>query len=158
MRILFPLFAFALTPAAAAAQPPATAAAEAPIVAEARAFMERYAQDLTLGNRAAIAARYDRNGAWHVGPARVELETWDQINRRYRNRWAAPASFQWRDLAYEALGPDSVLVVGGFRWWPQKKADRPPLDYSYTAVLVRRDGALKIRLENEATAAPRERR
>ncbi|HYE28125.1 MAG TPA: hypothetical protein VEA61_07815 [Allosphingosinicella sp.] len=158
MRILFPLFAFALTPAAAAAQPPATAAAEAPIVAEARAFMASYAEDLWMGNRTAIAARYDPRGAWHVGPARVELESWDQISRRYRTRWAPPSSFQWRDLAFEALGPDTVLVVGGFQWWPQKKADRPPLEYSYTAVLVRRNGELKIRLENEATAAPRDRR
>ena len=158
MRNLLPLLALALVPAAAAAQPPAPAAAEAPIIAEAREFMRRYGEDLVMGNRAAIAGRYDPAGAWHVGPARVELESWDQINRRYRGRWAPPSSFEWRDLAYEALGPDSVLVVGGFRWWPQKKADRPPLDYSYTAVLVRRDGALKIRLENEATAAPRDRR
>lgn len=158
MRKLLPLLALALMPAAAAAQPTATAAAEAPIIAEARAFMARYAEDLTMGNRAAIAARYDPNGAWHVGPARVAMESWDQINRRYRTRWAAPSSFQWRDLAFEVLGPDSVLVVGGFHWWPQKRADRPPLEYSYTAVLVRRNGELKIRLENEATAAPRDRR
>lgn len=152
------LAALALVPAAAAAQPTATAAAEAPIIAEARAFMARYAEDLTLGNRAAIAARYDPAGAWHVGPARVEMESWDEINRRYRGRWAAPSSFEWRGLAYEQLGADSVLVVGGFNWWPQKKAEKPPLEYSYTAVLVRRNGELKIRLENEATAAPRDRR
>jgi hypothetical protein len=157
MRI-FALLAFTLVPAAAAAQAPATAAAEASIVAEARAFMQSYAEDLWQGNRAAIAARYDRSGAWHVGPGVAELESWDRIDQRYRRRWAPPASFQWRDLAFEPLGPDSVLVVGGFRWWPQKKADKPPLEYSYTGLLVRRDGKLKIRLENEATAAPRDRR
>jgi hypothetical protein len=158
MRTLLPLLAFALVPAAAAAQPPATTAADAAIVAEARVFMAKYAEDLWQGNRAAIAARYDPTGAWHVGPGRAELESWDQINRRYRGRWAPPASFQWRELAYEPLGPDSVLVVGGFDWWPQKKADQPPLQYSYTGLLVRRDGQLRIRLENEATAAPRDRR
>ena len=152
MRMILLLLAFALVPAAAAAQAASSTAAEAPIVAEARAFMARYGQDLWQGNRQAVAARYDRQGAWHVGPGRAELESWDQINRRYRNRWAPPASFEWRDLAYEPLGPDSVLVIGGFRWWPQKKADKPPLDYSYTALLVRRDGELRIRLENEATA------
>jgi hypothetical protein len=155
MRHFAPL-AFALVPAAAAAQPPATA--EAPIVAEARAFMQSYGQDLWQGNRAAVAARYDPAGAWHVGPGRAELETWDKIDQRYRRRWAPPASFQWHNLAFEALGPDSVLVVGGFRWWPQKQADKPPLEYSYTGLLVRRDGQLRIRLENEATAAPRDRR
>jgi hypothetical protein len=158
MRTLFPLLALALVPAAATAQPPATTAAEAAIVAEARTFMAKYAEDLWQGNRAAIAARYDPTGAWHVGPGRAELESWDQINRRYRTRWAPPSSFQWRNLAYEPLGPDSVLVVGGFLWWPQKKADQPPLEYSYTGLLVRRDGQLRIRLENEATAAPRDRR
>lgn len=155
MRLLA-LFAFALIPAAAAAQPPATA--EAPIIAEARAFMAKYAEDLWQGNRDAVAARYDPTGAWHVGPGIAELESWDKIDQRYRRRWAPPASFEWRGLAYEALGPDSVLVVGGFRWWPQKKAEQPPLEYSYTGLLVRRDGQLKIRLENEATAAPRDRR
>ena len=154
----FALLAFALVPAAAAAQAPATAAAEAPIVAEARAFMQSYAEDLWQGNRAAIAARYDPSGAWHVGPGVAELESWDRIDQRYRRRWSPPASFQWRDLAFEPLGPDTVLVVGGFRWWPQKKADKPPLEYSYTGLLVRRNGQLRIRLENEATAAPRDRR
>ncbi|HEX8572304.1 MAG TPA: hypothetical protein VF759_06100 [Allosphingosinicella sp.] len=154
----FALLALALVPAAAAAQPPAAAAAEAPIVAEAREFMKRYGDDLWQGNRTAIAERYDRTGAWHVGPGRAELETWDKIALRYRRRWAPPASFEWRNLAYEPLGPDSVLVVGGFLWWPQKKAEQAPLEYSYTGLLVRRDGQLRIRLENEAAAIPPSRR
>ena len=158
MRNLLPLLALALVPAPAAAQPASATAAEAPIVAEARAFMARYAEDLWQGNRSAIAARYDPSGAWHVGPGRAELESWDKIDLRYRRRWAPPASFQWQNLAFEPLGPDSVLVVGRFLWWPQKKADQPPLEYSYTGLLVRRDGQLRIRLENEATAAPRDRR
>jgi hypothetical protein len=155
MRCLLPLLALGLIAAPASAQSSSTAAAEAPIVVEARAFMARYADDLIQGNRAAVAARYDRNGAWHVGPTGAELESWDKIDNRYRRRWAPPSSFEWRGLAYEQVGPDSVLVVGGFNWWPLKKADSPPLVYSYTALLVRRGGELKIRLENEATAAPR---
>lgn len=156
-RHLLTAFALALAPAAAAAQPAPTAA-EASIVAEARAFMAKYAEDLWQGNRSAIAARYDPTGAWHVGPGRAELESWDKIDLRYRRRWAPPASFEWRDLAYEPLGPDSVLVVGRFLWWPHKKADKPPLEYSYTGLLVRRNGQLRIRLENEAAALPPERR
>lgn len=153
MRCLLPLLALGLIAAPAASQP-ATVAAETPIVAEARAFMARYADDLIQGNRAAVAARYDRNGAWHVGPTGAELESWDKIDLRYRRRWSPPSSFEWQGLAYEPVGPDSVLVVGGFHWWPLKKADQPPIAYSYTALLVRRGGELKIRLENEATAAP----
>lgn len=155
MRCLLPLLALGLIAAPASAQPSTFAAAEGPIVAEARAFMARYADDLIQGNRAAVAARYDRNGAWHVGPTGAELESWDKIDSRYRRRWSPPSSFEWQRLAYEQVGLDSVLVVGGFHWWPLKKADSPPLVYSYTALLVRRDGELRIRLENEATAAPR---
>lgn len=155
MRTLLLLSALALVPAAASAQAPATAAAESPLVAEARVFMARYAQDLVLGERSAVSARYDPNGAWHVGPTGAELESWDKIDLRYRRRWAPPSSFEWQNLAFEQVGPDSVLVVGGFHWWPLKKSDSPPLVYSYTALLVRRGGELKIRLENEATVPPR---
>lgn len=155
MRCLLPLLALGLIAAPASAQPSTAVAAEAPIVAEARAFMARYAEDLIQGNRAAVAERYDPAGAWHVGPTGAELESWDKIDNRYRRRWSPPSSFEWRALSFEQVGPDSVLVVGGFNWWPLKKADEPPLAYSYTALLVRRGGELKIRLENEATAAPR---
>lgn len=154
MRLLA-LLALALVPAAAPAQPPATVAAETPLVGQARAFMKSYADDLIQGNRAAVSARYDPSGAWHVGPTGAELESWEKIDSRYRRRWAPPSSFEWRGLAYEQVGPDTVLVVGGFNWWPLKKADAPPLAYSYTALLVRRGGELKIRLENEATASDR---
>jgi len=155
MRCFLPLLALGLIAAPASAQPATAVAAETPIVAEAKAFMVRYGEDLVQGNRAAVAARYDPSGAWHVGPTGAELESWNQIDLRYRRRWAPPSSFQWQGLAYEQVGPDTVLVVGGFHWWPLKKADAPPLVYSYTALLVRRGGELKIRLENEATAAPR---
>ena len=156
MRSLI-FLALALAPAAAMAQSE-PAAAEAPIVAEARAFMAKYAEDLWQGNRAAIAARYDREGAWHVGPTNAELEPWDKIDARYRRRWAPPASFQWQNLAFEPISADAVLVVGRFQWWPQGNAERAkPLTYSYTGLLVRRDGELRIRLENEATAPAMER-
>ena len=126
MRILL-LAALALVPAAAPAQAPATVAAESPLVAQARAFMKSYGEDLVQGNRAAVAARYDPTGAWHVGPTGAELESWDKIDSRYRRRWSPPSSFEWQGLAFEQVGPDTVLVVGGFHWWPLKKADSPPL-------------------------------
>jgi hypothetical protein len=149
---LLPLLALAPVPATAAVQP---SAAEAPIVAEARAFMAGYGQALLLGDRGAIAERYDREGAWRVGPAKTEFQSWADIDTRYRRRWSAPASFEWRDLAFEPAGPDAVVVVGRFLWWPLSKGERgKPLDYSYTALLVRRDGKLRIRVEDEAAAPP----
>lgn len=154
MRWLLPLLVLGPIAAPAASQP-TVRVAETPLIAEAKAFMARYADDLIRGERDALAARYDRSGAWHVGPTGAELESWEKIDLRYRRRWSPPSSFEWQNLAYEQVGPDSVLVVGGFHWWPLKKADAPPLAYSYTGLLVRRGGELKIRLENEATAAPR---
>ena len=153
MRNLLPLLALALTPAAAVAQPPATSAAEAPIVAQARTFMADYGRDLVTGDRDALAARYHPDGAWRVGPAKTEYQTWPEIERRYLRRWAAPSSFEWRDLAFEPAGPDAVVVVGRFLWWPQKQGERgQPLDYSYTSLLVRHAGQLRIRVEDEAAA------
>jgi hypothetical protein len=151
--ILF-LLALAPTPALAAAQPlPSSAVAEAPIVAEARTFMDRYAEDLRRGERGAVAERYDRQGAWHVSPGAASFESWAQIETRYLRRWQPPASFEWQDLSFEAAGPDAVVVAGRFLWWPLKAATRDPLVFGYSALLVRRGGKLRIRLEHESAAA-----
>ena len=69
MRALVVLAALLMSsPTFAAAQ-----TAEPAIVAEARSFMEGYARDLLGGDRPAIAARYDRDGAWmvHAGESRL---------------------------------------------------------------------------------------
>ena len=119
-------------------------------VEEATAFMASYADDLRAGNRTAIAARYDRSGAWRVGDGMAQLDTWERISAIYASaQWQPPAAFEWRDLAYEPAGPDAVVVVGRFAWTPA--AGQPPLVYSYTALLIRRDGVWRIRLEDEST-------
>ena len=124
----------------------------APPLEEAAAFMASYAEDLRTGNRPAIAGRYDRSGAWRVGDGVAELENWDRIAAVYASeRWQPPAAFEWQGLAYEPAGPDAVVVVGRFAWTPA--VGQPPLVFSYTALLVRQDGALRIRLENESAAA-----
>jgi len=122
---------------------------EAVNVAEATVFMEEYAADLRAGNRAAIADRYDRRGAWRQGNGDNVLEPWDSIREIYAGaRWERPASFEWRDLHYESAGPDAIVVVGAFLWG--RAAGQPPYLFSYTGLLVRRDGRLRIRLEHES--------
>ena len=126
--------------------------AAAALRSEAEAFMHGYAADLIAGNRAAIAARYDRTGSWRAGDGEAAFEGWDLIEAVYASeRWQPPAAFEWRDLAYEVAGPDSLVVVGRFAWTPA--AGQPPLVFSYTALLVRQDNALRIRLENESSEA-----
>jgi ketosteroid isomerase-like protein len=117
------------------------------IETEAREFMAGYARDLRAGDRRAIAARYDRRGAYLAGSGAQQLASPDLIQSRYQDAtWTAPSRFDWRDLSYEAVGPDAVLVSGKFDW---TTAAGQTLPASYTALLVRRDGRLQIRAEHE---------
>ena len=132
------------------AAPLAAQPAEPPVVAEARAFMAAYAQALQQGDRAGIAGRYDRTGAFHLGNGRKGFESYAAIQALYRGaRWQPPYQFEWRDLSYEPVGPDAVVIAGQFLWTPRDGA--APLTYSYAALLRRQDGVLRIRLEDEST-------
>jgi len=113
---------------------------------EAQQFMERYAADLRSHDRSALAARYDRDGATVVFNGERNARTFDEIQARYREQWIGPVSFEWRDLAYEVLGPDSVIVTGEFDWGSPDGIE----SYSYSGVLQRRDGEFRIRLEVES--------
>jgi hypothetical protein len=125
------------------------AAAEMLDLAEAEDFMLGYERDLRAGDRAAIARRYHRSGAWRVGHGEKRMESWAQIEAYYAGAgWSPPASFQWRDLSYERLSADAFVVVGLFDWGPTD--GRAPVTYSYTGLLVRQDGELRIRLEDES--------
>ena len=139
----------------AQAQPrtaPAATPAEAPVVAEARRFMEGYARDLLAGNRAGIAARYDRRGGFILGEGRKAFGPYDRIVQQYASaQWVAPAAFEWRNLSFEPVGRDAVVVIGQFAWTRQGAA--APRVYSYTSLLLRQDGQLRIRLEHEDTGA-----
>jgi hypothetical protein len=137
-----------------AATPLAAQPAEPPVVAEARAFMADYAQALRQGDRAGIAARYDRTGAFHLGNGSKGFETYAAIQALYAGaEWQPPHRFEWRDLSYEPIGPDAVVIAGQFAWMPRDGAE--PLIYSYTALLRRQDGVLRIRLEDESTRLSR---
>ena len=136
------------------ATPLAAQPAEPPIVGEARAFMAAYALALQQGDRAGIAARYDRTGAYHLGNGRKSFESYAQIQALYAgSEWQPPHAFEWRDLSYEPAGPDAVVVAGQFAW--TLRDGTAPLVYSYTALLHRQDGTLRIRLEDESSAPAR---
>jgi hypothetical protein len=135
--------------ACAAGGPPAGAPSQAGVVEEARAFMDGYARDLLAGNRAGISARYDRSGAYFLGNGRKEFEPYDSIAARYGGpQWSPPASFEWRDLSFEPVGPDAVVVAGRFLWGGRRGG--APVALSYTGLLRRQDGVLRIRLEDES--------
>ena len=142
---LLALFAFTSPLAAQPAGPP-----EPAVVTEARAFMAAYAEALRAGDRAGIAGRYDRDGAYVLGNGRKAFETHARITAQYAGPdWQPPHRFEWRDLSYEPVGNDAVVIAGRFAWTPREGAE--PFVYSYTALLRRQDGVLRIRLEDEST-------
>ena len=125
-------------------------AAGAP-VEEARRFMESYARDLAAGDRPALVARYDPRGAYVLGNGRKQLMTAEQIRAIYGGaEWRPPAAFEWRDLSFEPAGPDAVVVAGLFAW--TGCAGQAPAVFSYSSLLVRGDGGLRIRMEDESSS------
>jgi hypothetical protein len=142
--------AFVVTCAACSQQPaPARQEEQASnIEAEARQFMAEYAADLQRGDRSALAERYHRDGAYLLGDGRKELRSLEAITQHYLNDWNPPASFSWEDLSYEPVGDHAVLVVGRFSWTLEGEAE--PLRFSYSGLLLRQDGQLRIRMEDES--------
>lgn len=113
---------------------------------EAKRFMDSYAADLRNHDRAALVARYDRSHATMIFNGERIARSFDEIQARYRDQWIGPVSFDWRDLAFEVLGPDSMIVTGKFDWGTPDGIDR----YSYSGVLQRQEGELRILLEVES--------
>ena len=123
--------------------------AHADAVEEARTFMDAYARELVAGDRAAIAGRYDRTGAYFLGNGRKEFVPYDSVVAKYSAaNWSPPVSFEWRDLSFEPAGPDAVVVVSLFAWG--RGGSSAPMTLSYTSLLRRQDGALRIRVEDES--------
>lgn len=157
LRSLALILTFFCLPAPAVAQAangePAQAATsvldpvDAALIADAQRFMDGYADALRRGDPEEIVAHYDRDGVHEVRPASKRFTAYEALLPRYRDR-NTPAFFEWRDLSYEVLAPDKVLVVGLFAW-AQSRVDEPQLQ-SYVAVLRRQDGRLRVRLEAEA--------
>ena len=112
---------------------------------EARDFMEEYAEELRSHDRQAVANRYHPSGAFIIFDGNKRLSSFEEIETRYKESWTGPTTFRWRDLTYEVLGPDAVVVIGQFDWGNASDI----LTYSYTGLLRRSDGKLHIRLEVE---------
>jgi hypothetical protein len=151
------IFALALAATAAgpgpiAAPPQPSSSREAPIVAEARAFMAEYARVLLAGDRAGIAAMHDCRGAHLQGLAGDVFRSHAEITARYRDDWDPPRGFSWSGLRFDPIGRDAVAVLGRFTWTPQQGE---PVEASYTSVLVRQQGKLRIRVEHESLVRPR---
>jgi hypothetical protein len=139
------LAAFLALPACAARQPAPAAGPE--LVRQAEAFMESYARDLREGNRAGLVARYDPRGTIFLGNGWKQFSPTDSTRAIYFGRWQPPAAFEWRDLSYEVAGPEAVVVTGLFAWTALGAAPRV---FSYTSLLLRQNGVLRIRVEDEA--------
>lgn len=126
--------------------------AEPVIVAEARTFMATYAEDLRAGDRAKIVARY-APPAWLARAGRVEVADQASLARGYgEGSWSAPAAFDWIDLNYAPSGPETVSVIGRFRW---TGGNGQSVLMSYHGLLVRTDEGLRIKVEDETPVAER---
>lgn len=123
-----------------------------PLEAEARAFLTEYAKELKGAQRQALVERYHPQGHFSVGHGVKEFVTREANRSFYLERWMPPTAFAWRDLSFEPAGPDAVVVIGLFDWGgPQGSVQT----VSYTSLLQRVEGRLRIRLEDESTPLPR---
>ncbi|MDZ7757158.1 hypothetical protein [Rhodohalobacter sp.] len=116
------------------------------LVAEAQAFMEGYAQDLRTRDGTAVAARYNRSGHYMLGAGHKLFISYDSLRVEYEERWQGPDSFEWQDLSYEPISSNAIMVLGKFIWG-NDNFEEPGL-FSYSGLLVRQDGELRIRVED----------
>ena len=117
------------------------------IVRDAEAFMADYARLLRSGDRAAIAALYDPDGAILVrNGERIAASPADMVQRYARESWQPPVTFAWQNLHFEAVGAGAVVILGEFAWG----GGGSPQIGTYHALLRREEGRLFIRIEDEA--------
>jgi hypothetical protein len=126
---------------------------EASVTREAERFMAEYGDDLRRGDREAIAARYHSGGTIFLGNGNKQTLTKAQVAAGYLEKWSPPAAFAWRDLDYEPIGPDAVVVTGRFDW--TRTVGTPPETQSYMGLLRREGALLKIRIEDESRPLPK---
>jgi hypothetical protein len=120
------------------------------LVPQAEQFMASYAQDLSRGDKVALAARYHPEGAYFLGNGRKEFTSHEAVVALYRDKWQAPSAFEWQDLSYEPLGTAGVLVLGKFKWLAADAKE--PVIASYSGLLLMENGELKIRVEDESAS------
>ncbi len=138
--LLTPIFACSTTPEPSADN----------LRGEVETFMVEYAEDVSSRDAEAVASRYNRHGAYMMGNGRKRFTSFDSIRVRYQRQWANQVQrpFEFKDLSMEILGSDAVLVSAIFDW--NQGDSLEALKMSYTGVLTRQDGALRILLEDES--------
>jgi hypothetical protein len=114
---------------------------------ELRRFYEGYAADLRGHRTEAIANRYDSRGYFALGNGSKRFVSFEDNKKNYMTRWTGPKNFEWRDLSFEVLSPNSASVVGLFDW--TNSSDETSTG-SYTAVLTKHSGEWRIRVEDES--------
>jgi len=115
---------------------------------ELRQFYDGYADDLRAHRGEAIANRYDSRGYFALGNGSKRLVSFDDNKKHYMTRWTGPKAFEWRDLSFEVLSPNSAAVAGVFDW-TNSSGVKDTL--SYTAVLTKQSGQWRIRVEDESS-------
>ncbi|PYS99705.1 MAG: hypothetical protein DMF63_10295 [Acidobacteria bacterium] len=114
---------------------------------ELKDFYDAYGEDLRLGRREAIADRYDSRGYYRAGNGAKFLLTFEDSKKHYMTRWTPPKAFEWKNLTFEVLSPESAAVVGLFTY---QGPSGPTDTFSYTAVLNKQPGGWRIRIEDES--------
>lgn len=124
--------------------------AESPGVAglesELRQFYASYAEDLRKHRAESIADRYDPRGFFSMGNGAKRFVSFDDNKKRYTTQWTGPKSFEWKELSFDVLSPNSAAVTGLFDWTSASGVRT----FSYTAVLTKMSGQWRIRIEDES--------
>ena len=112
-------------------------------------FMNSYADDVSAGERKALANRYSRRGTIFIGGEWKEEVAFDKLSREYATSWKPPVTFRWQGLAFEKLGEEAVMITGGVA--RGDKAGAETFSHSYAVLLIKEDGVLRIRMESGAS-------
>lgn len=148
-KIVLPVLAtILLTNNFASAQ---TVRSEATMLSDAKSFMASYAEDLIAARRDAIVGRYDARGFYLLGEGRKTFVSHAELKKQYMERWRPPTAMAWRDLSYEVIGTEGVLVMGLMDW---ETSPESKTTFSYTGLLIYQDGVLKLRMEDESKRIP----
>lgn len=132
-----------------------TAAAQSDpgVVNEVKAFYDAYAEDLRQHRREAIANRYDGRGTYFLGNGAKALESLEENRRYYLTKWVGPKTFSWKDMEFEVVSPQAVVVLGRFEWATEKEPK--PKTCSYTGLVLKKSGQWSIRVEDESCPPPK---
>lgn len=116
---------------------------------ELREFFDSYAEDLRKHRSEAIADRYDSRGYYRMGNGTKQFVSFGDNKKLYTASWVGPKTFEWKDLSFDILTPESAAVTGLFEW---QSSNGSKATYSYTGVLAKQTGGWRIRVEDESAS------